>query len=203
MASHLGRSGGPDGRRRCGPAGSTPCVRRMTLVTGRAPRVDRHGGEVYVYRRAGQECAVCPGPRYASRSWRTGTCSGADFISAGHGARNSGDEPERDGTGGHRASRAHRQGVYRHRRRRPGRFGVGLPSEPGWPQHFRGPDYCTWTIWYPAGTVLQRRHHDSSAGVLEPLADGRDGRYRSGIGMLRCPGDGSTFPPPTTWSSRG
>lgn len=26
---------------------------------GRAPREDRHGGEVYVYRRAGQECFVC------------------------------------------------------------------------------------------------------------------------------------------------
>jgi endonuclease VIII len=26
---------------------------------GRAPRVDRHGGEVYVYRRAGQPCLVC------------------------------------------------------------------------------------------------------------------------------------------------
>lgn len=28
-------------------------------VAGRAPRVDRHGGEVYVYRRAGQPCLVC------------------------------------------------------------------------------------------------------------------------------------------------
>jgi endonuclease-8 len=28
-------------------------------VTGRAPRNDRHGGEVYVYRRAGQPCLVC------------------------------------------------------------------------------------------------------------------------------------------------
>lgn len=28
-------------------------------VTGRAPREDRHGGEVYVYRRAGQPCHVC------------------------------------------------------------------------------------------------------------------------------------------------
>ncbi|KXK63083.1 DNA glycosylase [Micromonospora rosaria] len=28
-------------------------------VTGRAPRVDRHGGEVYVYRRPGQPCHVC------------------------------------------------------------------------------------------------------------------------------------------------
>jgi formamidopyrimidine-DNA glycosylase len=26
---------------------------------GRPPRVDRHGGEVYVYRRGGQECLVC------------------------------------------------------------------------------------------------------------------------------------------------
>ncbi len=29
---------------------------------GRAPRVDRHGGEVYVYRRAGQPCLVCRKP---------------------------------------------------------------------------------------------------------------------------------------------
>lgn len=28
-------------------------------VTGRLPRVDRHGGEVYVYRRGGDECLVC------------------------------------------------------------------------------------------------------------------------------------------------
>jgi endonuclease-8 len=31
-------------------------------VTGRAPRVDRHGGEVYVYRRHGQPCLVCGTP---------------------------------------------------------------------------------------------------------------------------------------------
>ncbi len=31
-------------------------------VTGRAPRQDRHGGEVYVYRRAGQECLRCGTP---------------------------------------------------------------------------------------------------------------------------------------------
>ena len=31
-------------------------------VTGRAPRRDRHGGEVYVYRRAGQQCHVCGTP---------------------------------------------------------------------------------------------------------------------------------------------
>jgi len=29
---------------------------------GRAPRVDRHGGEVYVYRRAGLPCLVCGTP---------------------------------------------------------------------------------------------------------------------------------------------
>lgn len=29
---------------------------------GRPPRVDRHGGEVYVYRRAGQPCLVCSTP---------------------------------------------------------------------------------------------------------------------------------------------
>ncbi len=28
-------------------------------ATGRAPRVDSHGGEVYVYRRAGMACLVC------------------------------------------------------------------------------------------------------------------------------------------------
>ncbi|MFF5992833.1 Fpg/Nei family DNA glycosylase [Prauserella flavalba] len=31
-------------------------------VTGRAPRQDRHGGEVYVYRRTGQPCLVCGAP---------------------------------------------------------------------------------------------------------------------------------------------
>lgn len=31
-------------------------------VTGRDPRVDRHGGEVYVYRRAGDPCLVCGQP---------------------------------------------------------------------------------------------------------------------------------------------
>ena len=31
----------------------------MPHVTGRPPRVDRHGGEVYVYRRTGQPCLVC------------------------------------------------------------------------------------------------------------------------------------------------
>lgn len=31
-------------------------------ATGRPPRVDPHGGEVYVYRRAGQRCLVCGGP---------------------------------------------------------------------------------------------------------------------------------------------
>ncbi|RJQ74552.1 Fpg/Nei family DNA glycosylase [Pseudonocardiaceae bacterium YIM PH 21723] len=31
-------------------------------ITGRAPRQDRHGGEVYVYRRAGMPCLVCGTP---------------------------------------------------------------------------------------------------------------------------------------------
>ncbi|MGH3861290.1 Fpg/Nei family DNA glycosylase [Actinokineospora sp.] len=31
----------------------------LPKATGRAPRKDRHGGEVYVYRRAGQPCLVC------------------------------------------------------------------------------------------------------------------------------------------------
>jgi endonuclease-8 len=31
----------------------------MPEAMGRAPRVDRHGGEVYVYRRTGQPCLIC------------------------------------------------------------------------------------------------------------------------------------------------
>ena len=31
-------------------------------VTGRAPRKDRHGGEVYVYRRTGMPCLLCGTP---------------------------------------------------------------------------------------------------------------------------------------------
>ena len=31
-------------------------------VMGRPPRVDDHGGEVYVYRRSGQPCLVCATP---------------------------------------------------------------------------------------------------------------------------------------------
>lgn len=41
-------------------------------ATGRPPRQDRHGGEVYVYRRAGQPCLVCgtvlPGTELAGRN---------------------------------------------------------------------------------------------------------------------------------------
>ena len=33
--------------------------KHMPGAMGRPPRVDRHGGEVYVYRRAGQPCLVC------------------------------------------------------------------------------------------------------------------------------------------------
>ena len=33
--------------------------RHLPEAMGRPPRVDRHGGEVYVYRRAGQPCHVC------------------------------------------------------------------------------------------------------------------------------------------------
>jgi len=36
------------------------------VAMGRAPRVDRHGGEVYVYRRAAQRCLVC-GTRVRTR----------------------------------------------------------------------------------------------------------------------------------------
>jgi endonuclease VIII len=37
-------------------------VAHTPAAMGRAPRVDRHGGEVYVYRRAGQSCLVCGEP---------------------------------------------------------------------------------------------------------------------------------------------
>lgn len=42
-------------------AGRIDTVRAEHLpeTTGRAPRQDRHGGEVYVYRRAGQPCLIC------------------------------------------------------------------------------------------------------------------------------------------------
>ncbi len=42
----------------------------MPAAMGRPPRVDRHGGEVYVYRRAGYPCLVCGEPV------RTGTQAG-------------------------------------------------------------------------------------------------------------------------------
>jgi endonuclease-8 len=37
-------------------------MRHTPQAMGRAPRIDRHGGEVYVYRRAGQLCLVCGTP---------------------------------------------------------------------------------------------------------------------------------------------
>ncbi|MFD1145725.1 Fpg/Nei family DNA glycosylase [Saccharothrix hoggarensis] len=45
-------------------AGRIDTVRPEHLpeVTGRAPRQDRHGGEVYVYRRTGQPCLLCGTP---------------------------------------------------------------------------------------------------------------------------------------------
>ncbi|MPZ65520.1 MAG: Fpg/Nei family DNA glycosylase [Pseudonocardiaceae bacterium] len=42
------------------------------VQTGRSPRRDRHGGEVYVYRRGGQPCLVC----------------GTEVATTGHGGRN-------------------------------------------------------------------------------------------------------------------
>jgi endonuclease-8 len=36
--------------------------KHLPEAMGRAPRVDRHGGEVYVYRRTGQPCLVCGTP---------------------------------------------------------------------------------------------------------------------------------------------
>jgi len=55
LCALMGRASRPDGSTRC--ARST-CRRRW----GGRPRVDRHGGEVYVYRRAGQPCLVCGTP---------------------------------------------------------------------------------------------------------------------------------------------
>lgn len=65
-------------------------------ATGRAPRVDDHGGEVYVYRRAGMPCHVCGGkvrtaalggrnlfwcprcqPRFRSRARAGGSATGS------------------------------------------------------------------------------------------------------------------------------
>lgn len=40
----------------------TVAEEHLPEVTGRAPRQDRHGGEVYVYRRGGQPCLVCTAP---------------------------------------------------------------------------------------------------------------------------------------------
>jgi endonuclease-8 len=45
--------------------------RHLPEAMGRAPRVDRHGGEVYVYRRAGQPCHACATPvRHADLAGR-------------------------------------------------------------------------------------------------------------------------------------
>jgi endonuclease-8 len=44
----------------------TVAPEHLPEVTGRAPRQDRHGGEVYVYRRAGLPCIVCGTPVAAS-----------------------------------------------------------------------------------------------------------------------------------------
>jgi endonuclease-8 len=40
----------------------TVAPEHLPEATGRAPRVDRHGGEVYVYRRTGEPCLVCGTP---------------------------------------------------------------------------------------------------------------------------------------------
>ncbi|WAL64150.1 Fpg/Nei family DNA glycosylase [Amycolatopsis cynarae] len=40
----------------------TVAAEHLPEVTGRAPRRDRHGGEVYVYRRTGEPCLVCGTP---------------------------------------------------------------------------------------------------------------------------------------------
>ena len=47
---------------------------------GRPPRVDDHGGEVYVYRRTGQPCLVC-GRGSGPRSWPDEICSGVRVVS--------------------------------------------------------------------------------------------------------------------------
>ena len=47
---------------------------------GRAPRMDRHGGEVYVYRRPGQPCLICGTP--VARGPMAGrTCTGVRCAS--------------------------------------------------------------------------------------------------------------------------
>ena len=43
---------------------------------GRPPRVDDHGGEVYVYRRTGQPCLVCGTHACAPTCWSGATSSG-------------------------------------------------------------------------------------------------------------------------------
>ena len=64
-------------------------------VTGRAPRRDRHGGEVYVYRRTGQPCLVCgtevAGAELAGRKlyW----CPGCQPERLGRGATEDGTAP--------------------------------------------------------------------------------------------------------------
>jgi endonuclease-8 len=55
----LMREGVTNGRIDTVHSGHTP------EAMGRPPRVDRHGGEVYVYRRAGQSCLVCGDPVHA------------------------------------------------------------------------------------------------------------------------------------------
>src|SRR5690606_41968709 len=52
----LGGEGGRGGGMGRGRPEHTP------EAMGRPPRVDGHGGEVYVYRRAGQPCLVCGTP---------------------------------------------------------------------------------------------------------------------------------------------
>ena len=60
----------------------------------RAPRVDRHGGEVYVYRRPGQPCYVCGtailrGPMAGRNLYWCPTCQPADPAPAARPARRS------------------------------------------------------------------------------------------------------------------
>ena len=67
---------------RCGVADGridTVHSRHTPEAMGRPPRMDRHGGEVYVYRRAGQPCLVCGGevrtaPLAGRNSYWCATC---------------------------------------------------------------------------------------------------------------------------------
>ena len=73
----LGRPGGPDARGRAAQPHRHRAPGAHPEAMGRPPRVDDHGGEVYVYRRAGQPCLVCGTRGPHRRARRRATSSGA------------------------------------------------------------------------------------------------------------------------------